>query len=142
SARSRSTCTTSVLPRLENACIQASQPATAARVGLWLRAAIRVPARPDWFFVKLHAHGATKTHREALLGPAMVEFHEALARLAAEGPRFFAHCVAAREMYTLVKAAEAGWAGPVAEARDFEYVWGGGAVEPAVARAGAGGGRS
>ena len=44
-----------LLPRLENACLQASQPAADARIDLWLRARVQVPMRPDWFFVKLHA---------------------------------------------------------------------------------------
>ena len=53
---------------------------------LWLAARVQVPARPDWFFVKLHAHGATEAAQPALLGEPMVEFHRALARRAADDP--------------------------------------------------------
>jgi hypothetical protein len=53
----------------------------------------------------------------------MVRFHDALAALAAQNPEFHYHYVTAREMYNLVKAAEAGWKHSVAEARDFELVW-------------------
>ena len=111
-----------LLPRLENGCLQASQPATDDRIDLWLRARVQVPTRPDWFFVKLHAHGAAEQSHEALLGEPMVRFHEALARRARDDPRFHFHYVTAREMYNLARAAEAGWKGPVAAALDFELV--------------------
>ncbi|HZN68615.1 MAG TPA: hypothetical protein VFB66_25260, partial [Tepidisphaeraceae bacterium] len=58
-----------------------------------------------------------------VLGDPMVRFHETLARRAKENPQFHFHYVTAREMYNLVKAAEAGWTGSVADARDFELVW-------------------
>jgi hypothetical protein len=117
-----------VLPRIENACIQANQPPTDERIDLWLRAAVRVPKRPDWFFVKLHTHGAPESNQRVLLGPAMVEFHEALRRRARRDQRFHFHYVTAREMYNLARTAEAGWRGGVAVALDFEVVWNGGNV--------------
>src|SRR5207253_1429464 len=49
-----------LVPRLENGCLQASQPPTIERLESWLRARVQTPRRPDWFFVKLHAHGATE----------------------------------------------------------------------------------
>jgi hypothetical protein len=113
-----------LLPRLENGCLQRTQPPDIARLDNWLRARVQVPSRPDWFFVKLHAHGAVEESHDALLGEAMVRFHEALARRAAD-PRFHFHYVTAREMYNLVKAAEAGWQGPVAAAVNFELTWNG-----------------
>jgi hypothetical protein len=111
-----------VVPRLDNGCLQGSQPPDIARVDSWLRARVQVPARPDWFFVKLHAHGAVEASHEALLGEPMVRFHEELARRAERDPHFHYHYVTAREMYNLVKAAEAGWQGTVAEARDYLLV--------------------
>jgi hypothetical protein len=111
------------------------------RLDLWLRAGVRVPARPDWLFVKLHTHGAPERNQRVLLGPEMVAFHEGLARRAREDPSFCYHYVTAREMYNLARAAEAGWAGSVDEARDFELVWnagggvaGGKPVAPVTAR--------
>jgi len=112
-----------VLPRVENGCLQSSQPATVARVPLWLRARVQVPSRPDWFFVKLHTHGAAEDQHETLLGEPMVRFHHNLAQLAAQHPNFHFHYVTAREMYNLARAAEAGWNGSVADARDYELVW-------------------
>jgi len=111
-----------LMPSVENGCLQASQPPDVARLPAWLRARVQVPSRPDWFFVKLHAHGAHEKERETLLGQPMVRFHEDLARLARENPHFHYHYVTAREVFNLVKAAEAGFTGPVKEALDFLLV--------------------
>ena len=111
-----------LLPRLENGCVQNSQPATIARLDNWLRARVQVPSRPDWYFVKLHAHGAEEMSQDALLGESMVRFHRNLAELALRRPGFHYHYVTAREMYNLVKAAEAGFRGRIVEALDFDLV--------------------
>jgi hypothetical protein len=114
-----------IIPTTENGCLQASQPPDIARLELWLKAAVQVPSRPDWFFVKLHAHGAPEESHEALLGEPMVRFHRDLAEKASRDPHFLYHYVTAREMYNLVKAAEAGWTGSVADAIDYRLVWDG-----------------
>jgi hypothetical protein len=111
-----------LVPRLENGCLQASQVPGVGRLRAWLRARVQVPARPDWFFVKLHTHGAKDANADVLLGEPMRRFHQALADWAAADPSFHVHYVTAREMYNLARAAEAGWTGSVAEARDFELV--------------------
>ena len=113
-----------LLPRIENACIQYNQPPAERRIDLWLRARVQVPLRPDWFFVKLHTHGAPETNRRVLLGEPMLALHRALRRRADENRQFHFHYVTAREMYNLARAAEAGWEGTVSDARDFEYVHG------------------
>lgn len=112
-----------LVPRTENSCIQASQPPSLARLDLWLRARVQAPGRPDWFFVKLHAHGAPESMQNALLGEPMMRFHRGLAERAESDPNFHYHYVTAREMYNLAKAAEAGWTGSVADARDYLLVW-------------------
>jgi hypothetical protein len=111
-----------LLPRIENGCLQGNQPPTGQRVDLWLKAHVQVPARPDWFFVKLHTHGANEANQPVLLGEPMVGLHRHLADRAAEDPQFHYHYVTAREMYNLARAAEAGWQGSVDGARDFELV--------------------
>jgi hypothetical protein len=111
-----------LMPRTEFACLQASQPAQIGRLELWLKAGIQVPTRPDWYFVKLHAHGAPEESHEPLLGEPMVQFHRHLAERAARDLRFHYHYVTAREMYNLVKAAEDGWKGSIAEALDYRLV--------------------
>jgi hypothetical protein len=121
-----------LLPRVENACLQSNQRPSMERLDLWLRARVQVPTRPDWFFVKLHTHGANEANQDVLLGEAMVAFHRALAARAEQDPHFHFHYVTAREMYNLVRAAESGWQGPVGDARDFELVCAGAAVAPAL----------
>jgi hypothetical protein len=96
-----------------------------ARVPALLRARVQVPTRPDWYFVKLHAHGAEQTSQNALLGEPMVRFHQQLAEESRRNPAFHYHYVTAREMYNLIKAAEARWSGNVVDALDFELVWNG-----------------
>jgi hypothetical protein len=110
------------IPRLENGCLQGSQPPDPERIDLWLRARVQVPTRPDWFFVKLHTHGGVEWNQKVLLGEPMVRLHRALAERAAADPNFHFHYVTAREMYNLVRAAEDGWQGSVDEARDYHLV--------------------
>ena len=112
-----------LVPRIENGCLQASQPPHIGRLEPWLKARVQVPSRPDWFFVKLHAHGAPESSQGVLLGEPMERFHQDLADRARRDPNFHYHYVTAREMYNLVKAAEEGWSGAVAEALDYHLVW-------------------
>jgi hypothetical protein len=112
-----------IAPGIENACLQGNQPPGIDRLDLWLRARVQVRARRDWFFVKLHTHGAVEWNMPVLLEEPMARFHEALAQRAREDAAFHYHYVTAREMYNLARAAEAGWTGSVAEARDYELVW-------------------
>src|SRR6516165_4103052 len=114
-----------LMPRLENGCLQASQPPSLQRLRSWLQAAVQVPTRPDWYFVKLHSHGAVERDHHTLLGAPMTNFHQALARHAHQYPHFHYHYVTAREMYNLAKAAEAGWQGSVAAVLDYELLWNG-----------------
>ncbi len=111
-----------VWPSVENACLQSTQPPSIERLWTWLQAHVQVASRPDWYFVKLHAHGAPEHDHAALLGEPMVAFHEGLAKLAAANPKFHYHYVTAREMVNLIKAAEQGHRGPVAAALDWVFV--------------------
>ena len=52
----------------------------------------------------------------------MVRFHEDLAKLRGENPKFHYHYVTARELVNLIKAAQGGFKGPVTEALDWELV--------------------
>ena len=108
-----------LVPRVENGCLQASQPPSAERIDAWLKADVSIPTRPDWVFVKLHTHGALESNMKALLGEPMIELHLALKRRSEADPNFHYHYVTAREMYNLACAAEAGWTGDVDQARDY-----------------------
>jgi hypothetical protein len=112
-----------LIPRIENGCLQGTQPPGPERIDLWLHAHVQVPTRPDWFFVKLHTHGGVEENQRVLLAEPMVALHRALADRARNDPNFHYHYVTAREMYNLVRAAEDGWAGSVDEARDYRLRW-------------------
>jgi hypothetical protein len=106
--------------RIENGCVQASQPPDMSRLELWMKANVHIPSRPDWRFVKLHTHGAPEANQKILLGQSMREFHRGLQKRAEADGNFHFHYVTAREMFNLVKAAEAGYVGTVADALDYE----------------------
>lgn len=108
-----------VLPRIESAEISGSNPPTADRVRLWVKQRIGVQGRPDWVFVKLHTHGCVPGNAKVLLGNAMRTMHETLQREFNDGKRWQLHYVTAREMYNVVKAAEAGKAGAPGPWRDW-----------------------
>jgi hypothetical protein len=109
-------------PGVENGCLQCTQPPSVERLWQWLQARVQVSARPDWFFVKLHSHGGPEYDHGTLLGEPMVKFHEDLAKLARENPKFHFHYVTAREMVNCIRAAQAGYTGPIAGALDWELV--------------------
>jgi hypothetical protein len=109
------------LPRIENGCLQASQPPRGGRIDNWLRAGVCVEGRPDWRFVKLHTHGAIEANADVLLGLPMIKLHEELARRAARRATFHFHYVTAREMVNVALAAEAGVAEWRPELRDFKW---------------------
>ncbi len=108
-------------PGIENANLQKSQPPDGRRLRLWLRAGVRVAARPDWYFVKLHTHGVNEPNQEVLLGEPMVRFHRLLRETADRDPGFRFHYVTAREMANLALAAASAPGLSVAEARDWRY---------------------
>lgn len=112
-----------LLPRIENATVQGRQYPTMQRLDLWLSARVQVRTRPDWFFVKLHTHGAPEDSHKLFFGDPMTRFHAQLAARAKENPNFHYHYVTAREMYNLARAAEDGFTGTVDDARDYELVW-------------------
>lgn len=112
-------CRQGLVPRVENACIQGSQPPTMERLDRWIKCRVGVAGRPDLVFIKLHTHGAKAVNRQVLLGDAMLRFHMGLAERAASDSLFRYHYVTAREMYNLAKAAEAGTSESVPNVLDF-----------------------
>ena len=97
--------------KIENADVAGYAPATAERVALWVRQRIGVVGRPNWVFVKVHTHGCQERNFGAVLDGRL---HEALQQLPAK-----LHYVTAREVYNLIKAAEAGQHGDPNRLRDF-----------------------
>jgi len=105
-------------PRIENSEVAARRPATLHRLELWKQAAIRVHGRPDWLFVKLHCHGMDPRDEEAMLGPPMTGFLQALLEDARRRGDFV-HFVTARELTNIVLAACDGKDGDPGAYRDY-----------------------
>jgi hypothetical protein len=110
-----------VVPRIENANLQKTQPPDATRLDLWLRAGVKVAGVPNRYFVKLHTHGVNEPNQDVLLGEPMAQFHRLLRERAERDPLFRFHYVTAREMANIALAAAGGAGGPVDAARSFRY---------------------
>lgn len=108
-----------LVPRIENADIRRSCPPTPERVDAWVQTGIHVEGRPEWVFVKIHTHGTQEGDMDTLLGPQMDAMHDYLEKAYNDGERYVLHYVTAREVYNIVKAAEAGKQGDPAQWRDF-----------------------
>jgi hypothetical protein len=100
-----------VLPRIENSDIRAGQPPSESRVDQWVRLAPTVKNRPEWKFIKIHTHGAPEGQEAALLGRPAEQMYEYLTSRYNDGREHVLHFVSAREMFNIIKAAEAGRSG-------------------------------
>jgi hypothetical protein len=88
-------------------------------VDAWIRTAVHVHGRPDWIFVKIHTHGTQEGDMDTLLGSAADAMHAHLERNYNDGERHVLHYVTAREVYNIIKAAEAGEQGNPDAYRDY-----------------------
>src|ERR1700744_2264601 len=109
-----------IMPRIENSDVRHSCPPTPERVDAWVRTGIHVEGRPEWIFIKIHTHGTQERDMETLLGAPMHAMHDHLEKNYNDGQHHVLHYVTSREMYNIIKAAEAGMEGNPARYRDFE----------------------
>jgi hypothetical protein len=116
-----------LLPRPEDGDVTGINPATPERVDAWARTAIHVAGRPEWVFVKVHTHGASDRNLAGLLGGGFETLFSDLEHRYNDGRRWRLHYVTARELYNIIKAAEAGRTGSPSDYRDF-------AITPPAAR--------
>jgi hypothetical protein len=107
-----------VFPRIDNADVSASNPPTPDRVALWVREAVGVRGRPDWVFIKVHAHGARPDNADMLLDGGLEALFAHL-ETAYQGRGYALHYMTARELYNVLKAAEAGRDGSPGAYRDY-----------------------
>ena len=108
-----------IIPRIENAEIQASNPPTPSRVRNWVRQHIHVTGRPEWVFVKVSCHGAEDRSREEVLGASADQMYSVLEKEYRDRSGYCLHYVTARETYNIIKAAEAGLSGNPSLYRDY-----------------------
>lgn len=107
-----------IFPRIENADVRTSCAPTPDRVDAWVKTGIHVEGRPEWVFVKVHTHGAQERDVDTLLGPVMGRAFSHLESRYNDGKDWKLHYVSAREVYNIVKAAEAGLDGNPGSYRD------------------------
>jgi hypothetical protein len=108
-----------LLPRPEDGDVTGVNLATPERVDAWVSANIHLPGRPEWVFVKVHTHGAADPNLAGLLGGGLETMFSSLEQQYNDGRRWRLHYVSAREMYNIIRAAEAGREGDPADFRDF-----------------------
>ena len=106
-----------LIPKLENGDLHGKNGPTMGRLRQWQRVGATVEGRPDWAFVKLHTHGAYDVNTELFLAGRARQFHEELARYAAQNQRLRYYYVTAHQMAELVHQAEAGHEDP-----DFQAI--------------------
>ncbi|MDH4275402.1 MAG: hypothetical protein OEW08_10220, partial [Gammaproteobacteria bacterium] len=106
-------------PRIENSSITTSNWGRPDRIKAWLDSHIHVKGRPEWVFVKLHAHGAVEKDFDALFGGRARAMHKMLNEVYNDGKRYRLHYATAREAYNMCMAAEAGMQGDPAQFRDY-----------------------
>ncbi len=108
-----------LLPRVENSDIRGNNPPTKERVDLWVKAGIHVRSRPEWLFIKIHTHGTQEPDMDCLLGQPMDQMFTYLEQRYNDGDAYLLHYVTSREMYNIIKAAEAGKSGNPHRFRDW-----------------------
>jgi len=107
------------LPSIEQSNISVSDVPFNRRVDYWVNRAISVAGKPNWIFIKVHAHGAREEDREVLLGSGCNDMYSYLESKYNDRKKYFLHYVSAREMYNIIKAAEFGKDGNANDFRNF-----------------------
>jgi hypothetical protein len=108
-----------IFPQIENGDIRGNFAPTEDRVDLWVNAGVKVKEKPEWTFIKTHTHGTQEDDMDCLLGKPFDEMCDYLESKYNDGENYILHYVSAREMYNIIKAAEAGKEGDPNEYRDF-----------------------
>lgn len=105
--------------KIENGDITGNNPPTKERIDLWIRQHISIQNKPEWIFIKIHTHGAQENNMKSLLAPPMDKMYSYLESNYNDGKNYVLHYVSAREMYNIIKAAEASEKGNPNEFRNY-----------------------
>lgn len=108
-----------IIPRIDNGEIQGSNPPTEDRISLWVRQHIHVKGRPEWVVVKVSCHGAEERSLDVVLGEWADCMYSLLEQDYRDRKGYRLHYVTARELYNIIKAAEAGKSGNPGMFRDY-----------------------
>lgn len=101
-----------------------NDPATLDRMDGWVGHNVHVIGQDKWVFVKVYTHGCMEdlTYQpawDAFFGETMDSFYNDIEAKYNDGISWKLHYVSAREMYNIIKAAEAGMTGDPGQYRDF-----------------------
>lgn len=108
------------MPKIEAGDVRRSIPPSEHRVDMWVDQHIHVEGRPEWIFIKIHTHGTQEMDIDTLLGEPTIKMYEYLAsEKYNDGQKYQMHFVSSREMYNIIRAAEAGHQGNPNDYRDF-----------------------
>jgi hypothetical protein len=108
-----------IFPKIDNGEIDGAFPPFPSRIRDWIRRHVHVKGRPEWVLVKVSCHGCYDPSREVLLGEVADQMYTYLENWYRDQEGYKLYYVTARELYNIVKAAEAGKTGTPAEYRDF-----------------------
>ena len=111
-----------VFPKVESSELQGSNPSSTSRIQNWVNQHIHVKGRPEWVFVKVSCHGAEERSQDAVLGAAAEEMYCSLEAFYRDQSGYRLHYVTARELYNIIKAAEAGKWGDPSQYKDFSIL--------------------
>jgi hypothetical protein len=109
-----------IFPQIENSDIRRTMPPTKDRIDLWVKTGVQIQGKPDWLFVKVHTHGTQDSDMDTLLGKPFDDMCSYLECKYNDGENYALHYVNSREMYNIIKAAEAGKTGNPNEYRDYK----------------------
>lgn len=90
------------------------------RVEYWVRNGVKIKGKEEWIFIKLHTHGCREVDFDCLFGCYANNMHSYLENRFNDGKRYALHYVTAREMFNIIKAAEAGVEGDPNDYRNYE----------------------
>lgn len=112
-----------MFPKIENGEVSAINPPSADRIDLWIAQHIHVIGRPEWIFVKVYTHGAQDKNCATFFGNGGIldKMYSYLEEKYNDGKKYKLHYTTAREMYNIIKAAEAGKNGDPLMYRDYIY---------------------
>lgn len=107
------------VPSIESGSFGYQNPPSCERVDFWIKTNIHVVGRPEWIFVKIHTHGAPEFNHDVNIGRTAEAMYKYISTKYNDGERYLLHFVTAREMYNIIKAAEAGFSGNPNNFRDY-----------------------
>jgi len=107
--------------KIENSEITNSHYATSKRAEAWLNCGISLHEKPEWVFIKLHAHGAQEPTMQRLFDHGNLAALFSILTEKAEKDGFSLHFVSARQMANVIHALEDGNSAWNPKLLDYRY---------------------